>query len=183
MKYEWPTKLPSPNYSYCMTPREYLFSDFDIEKINFVFLDIYGTVLCSNDFDNSAPLREGTISFFEEAKKRRIKVVSTSDASNESVAMNFQEVAENHPSGFDISWFYHRMRVPGLPKEFDLVVKSLEAKTKQKISPERILVIGDTWEKDIDGAKQINAHYFQVPEYRLPCDSFDLSKILTERFG
>ena len=64
--------------------------------IKIVAIDIYGTVLASDDFDYSCPPRKGLECFLDQCQAREVKVVTSSDAFNGNVrndlAMAFRPV-------------------------------------------------------------------------------------------
>lgn len=135
------------------------------KKIKVLALDIYGTILATDDEDNELPPRKGLEAFLDKCDDRGIKVVSASDADLENLKIDLRE------AGVDIYRFDNLFCLDQYPyKDFLWIVKDY------KIDPKELLVIGDS-DKDIDGAKAIGARYFRVPEYKDKRDGFDLNII------
>lgn len=132
--------------------------------IKVIALDIYGTVLATDDPDNELPPRNGLEAFFDKCDIKGVKVVSSSDGAIDIVKINLQE------SGVDIDRFNKFYRLNQLPKDFSLIVRDYNI-----ISLE-LLVIGDS-DKDIMGAMKYGACWIRVPEYFDKLDDFDLSRI------
>lgn|SRR3989344_4990379 len=133
--------------------------------IKVVALDIYRTVLCGDDHDDELPARRGLEEFFDICDKRKIKVVSTSDADIKNVKIDLKQ------AGVNLDRFDNFYRLDQLYwKDFMFVVRDYG------ITPRNLLVIGDSY-KDIEGAIRIGAFYLKVPEYMEAWDDFDFSKI------
>jgi len=133
--------------------------------IKVIALDIYGTILATDDPENLLLPRKGFSSLVAKCKSKDIKIVSTSDAFITNVQIDLSESKINL-SIFDK--FYMLNQSPF--KNFSQVVKDYH------IQPQELLVIGDS-AKDINGAKTINSQYYIVPEYRTTSKEFDLSVI------
>ena len=116
----------------------------------YVALDIFGTLLAlRNDFE-SLPARKGHLEFFQKCKALDVKVISASDA--------YLGDLEAYLSYFDLlPYFYALVRFEDKPKEFDAFIHTY------RIKPRGLFVIGDTPEKDIEGAKKAGANYFLQP--------------------
>jgi hypothetical protein len=134
--------------------------------IKVLALDIYGTVLCDDDYDNNMPPRIGIDKLFEIAKERKIKVVSASDNAPEIVRIELS-MAEVDLRNFDK--FYHLDQEPF--KDFRGIIKDYY------IMPCELLVVGDSY-KDEAGAGFARAEFKKVPCYHGNRDNFDLSSVL-----
>ncbi len=140
--------------------------------IKVVALDIYGTVLASDDHDNALPPRKGLDTFFDMCDEKGIKIASASDTTIEVVKAELQEVGEKHkirtgPDRFDSFHLLNQLPV----KDFSIIIGHYD------ILPNNLLVIGDSY-KDIEGARKIGAPYLWVPEYTIKSnDDFDFSKL------
>lgn len=131
-----------------------------------IALDIYGTVLATDDPENRLPLREGTLDFLERCKELGIKVISSSDADICGVMTDLGE------KGIDLEKLIHRfIQFRETPKEFGVLL------AEYKITPEGLFVIGDSLAKDIAGARAIGANYYYVPEYYDAKGSFNINTI------
>jgi phosphoglycolate phosphatase-like HAD superfamily hydrolase len=139
--------------------------NWSIVMIKILALDIYGTVLCTEDPENSMPSRKGLSRLVERCKEKSIKIISASDANTDIVKNDLEE------SGIDISIFNNFYCLKGIVKDF------LQILQDYKIKPDELFVIGDS-NKDIIGAQRIRAKYSRVPEYKDLKDDFDLGKII-----
>jgi len=134
--------------------------------IKVIALDIYGTVLATDDADNELPPRRGLEKFFRKCKKKRIAIVSSSDAPIETLKIDLQS------SGVNLCAFDRFYCLNQLPrKDFSIIIRDYG------IKPRELLVIGDNREKDILGAVKHGACCLRCPEYRRHLDDFDFSKI------
>jgi len=135
--------------------------------IKVVALDIYGTVLATEDPENALPPRKGLEDFFDMCDARHIKVVGASDANPDTVKINLRD-AEVDIKRFDN--FYCLDQLPF--KDFSQIILDFA------ISPAQLIVIGDS-DKDRGGADQIGSSYMYVPEYYNSKDheKFDFSEI------
>jgi len=132
--------------------------------IKVIALDIYGTILATDDFENRLSPRKGTEEFFEKCSAKEIKVVAASDANSDLVKIDLQE------SGVKLSRFDRFYELKDAPKDFSSILEDYS------IEASELLVIGDS-DKDILGAKRINAKYFRVPEYKGLGDKFNLKNL------
>jgi FMN phosphatase YigB (HAD superfamily) len=133
-------------------------------NIRVIALDIYGTVLATDDPDNELPPRRGIEEFFDERERRKIKVVSTSDADITTLKINLRE------SKVDVTRFDRFYCLNQLPcKDYSAIVRDYN------ITPKQLLVVGDS-DKDINGAKACGAKQVRVPEYYNTRDNFDINK-------
>ncbi len=121
--------------------------------IKVVALDIYGTVLATEDPENSLPPREGLDDFFNNCDNRNIKVVSASDGVIDNVRIDLEV------SGVDLGRFAGFFKLDQLPvKDYSIVIGHYD------ILPREFLVVGDSY-KDIGGAIKYGTLFLRVPEY------------------
>ncbi len=120
--------------------------------IKVIALDIYGTVLASEDAENLLPPRKGLEGFFRKCGDKRIKVVGASDADLINLKIDLKE------SGVNVEAFDRFYELKQTPKDFSKIIKDY------KINAEELLVIGDS-DKDIDGARNSGACHFKVIQY------------------
>ncbi len=141
--------------------------------IKAVCLDIYGTVLATDDHDQNFPPRQGLREFFDICDKRRIRVIATSDESIEDYKRNLEICFNLHDRfGLTIDRFFdfYRLGEAG-PKDYSLVARSFG------IDCSEILVIGDG-PKDFFGARKHGCPLIICPEYTIEGGrEFDFSKI------
>jgi len=136
--------------------------------IKVVALDIYGTVLCSDDYDNVMPPRAGTRELFDLCQQHSIAVVSASDS---DVAMTCLELQE---AGISPELFARHYQLNQLPfKDFSKILEDYG------IEGSELLVIGDR-DKDILGAQAVHARFIRVPEYVGSKDSVNVCEIVRE---
>ena len=142
--------------------------------LKYVALDIYGTVLRADDYENNQGVQRGLAAFFDNCDARKIKVIGASDACVETVKFDLATTLENDrwldPS-MSLDRFFDFMQFRETPKEFRLILE------KYNVVPAELLVIGDNADKDIQGAIEIGARYVHVPKYTCKRDFFDLSKV------
>lgn len=141
--------------------------------IKVVALDIYGTVLASDDNDNSFPPRKGLEDFLDKCKKRGIKVVTSSDAYIPDVKAVLESCFNNFPErGLSLERFNEFFRLDELPvKDFSRIVGHYD------ITPRELLVIGDSY-KDVGGALKYGCCFLRCPEYRVDGKrEFDFAKV------
>ncbi len=127
-------------------------------------MDIYGTVLASDDYGNELPPRKGFEELLNKCDSRGIKVVTASDSDLLNLKIDLKE------SGVDISRFdsfYHLWRHP---KNFEGILEDYH------ISPEELFVIGDRIQ-DVEWPRLHGARDCMVPEYRGRRDDFKLDEI------
>jgi FMN phosphatase YigB (HAD superfamily) len=131
-------------------------------EVKVLALDIFGTVLSSRK--SGLPARKGIDSLIEKCRGKKIKIVSISDCSHIILAQSFKE-SNIDPSFFNASYQLHA------PKDMRDVLEAY------KIKPNQLLVVGDSYERDIDLAKQQGCKTFLVPEYQY-ANEWDISEVL-----
>ena len=132
--------------------------------VKVIALDIYGTVLASEDAENILPARKGLEELFDRCESKGIKVVTASDASLINLKIDLKE------SGVNISKLDNFYELKQFPKDFSGIIEDYGIESGE------LLVIGDS-DKDINGAVNCKAKYFRVPEYVGIGDDFDLNSI------
>ncbi len=135
--------------------------------IRCIAMDIYGTVLATEDPEDDCPPRKGFFDFMERCNSLDVKVISASDGDLDNLRLDLGEV------GVDIKIFDDVIRLIENPKDFSRIL------VKYGILPSELLVIGDNPIKDMGGAKKIGCAYFQVPQYEsynVGCE-FDMGNI------
>lgn len=141
--------------------------------IKVLALDIYGTVLATNDAENELPPRKGIERLFAKCKEQDIKIVTSSDANIENLKVDLRASFGKHNLAHLIDQIdNYCLCAQPITKNFTPILKNYN------ISPWELLVIGDR-EKDTCGARDVGARWIKVPEYYdyEDIDSFDLGKI------
>lgn len=132
-----------------------------------IAVDIYGTVLCSDDPENSMPPRRGFKAFAENYRSLGVKIITCSDNDLVLTQIDLEE------SRLSLSLFDHFFQMArGVPKSFEVILQYY------KISPEQLLVIGDSFERDINLARSIGCQAILVPEYGSTPSNWDFSNIV-----
>ena len=142
------------------------------QKIKVVALDIYGTVLATDDYENVAKPRGGLKDFFDLCDSKNVKIASTSDAHIDSVMGHLESCFFRHnEERMKIECFDKFFRLNQLPKDYSFVYGHYD------ILPEELLVIDDKLE-NINSASKHGCRIIHVPEYILGTRAkFDFSKI------
>ena len=145
----------------------------EIQGIKVVALDIYGTVLATDDRVNKAKPRKGLADFFDKCGYKGIIITSTSDAHIPTVKSELSYCFKRHPEErMCIERFDNFFKLDQWPKDFSIVIGHYN------ITPRQLLVIGDNPRKDIEGAAKLGCLSILVPEYSLGYgDDFDFSRI------
>ena len=125
---------------------------------------MWGTVLPIDDADKELRPRNGIESFFEECDKRKIKLISASDASTQTLKIDLQDY------GININRFDRFYQLKTNPKDFSQILRDYGVK------PYELLVIGDSDVKDIGGAIIIGARHLLINSYLSHQDNFDFSR-------
>lgn len=131
--------------------------------IRLVALDVYGTILASDDADNKMPPRKGIEKFCDVCNDNRVPIVTISDSNLGNLKRDLTECFERHPKRhMSLSRFYDFFEMnPGGPKEF------IDFLMYYRINAWQVLVIGDSQKRDIDGAARVGACHLLVPEYKM----------------
>jgi len=139
-------------------------------KTKVIAFDIYGTVLCTDDPENAMPPRTGFVEFILRVKSFGLKTISTSDADLTNLKLDlsatFRGRAPFGPEVFDD--FYRLMMVP---KDYADILADYH------LNAEELLVIGNTFYKDLVGAPPF-ASRILVPSYGETPNNFDFSQIV-----
>ena len=131
--------------------------------IKIAALDVYGTMLCSDDGDWSFPPRRGLEEFLYECRKRKIIVATSSDEDTDAVKIDlgiaFGLVPER---GLDIEGFDGFFRLehpPNCGKDYSLIIGHYD------IVPSELLVVDDRAEH-IFSALRLGCCAIHCPEYK-----------------
>ncbi len=135
-----------------------------------IALDVYGTVLRSDDYDNEMPPRKGFKEFVNICISKNIYLVTASDAPIDILKIDLEESLKKGNIKLDI--FDDFFRLQYYPKDFSGIVSNYG------INPIELFVIGDQYDKDIAGALRLGCNTLQVPEYNSIKDNFDFSNII-----
>ena len=129
--------------------------------IKIVALDIYGTILATDDCDYCCPPRKGLEVFLDNCDKRIIKVVTSSDAFTGNVK-NDLEIAFRLAQGKRLSLyrFDNFFQLAQGLKDFSIIIGHYD------IIPSELLVIGDNPNKDIYAALMPGARAILCPAFR-----------------
>ena len=139
--------------------------------VKVIALDIYGTILATEDPENGLPPRKGLDDFFNKCDERDIKIVTASDANLDILKIDLEE------SGVDLSLFDGFYELKQNPKNFSIIHREYGL---YGLNCNELLVIGDG-QKDRDGALKYNACLIRVPEYKGIDDKFDLRNLEFQR--
>ena len=134
-----------------------------------IALDVYGTILSSQDWDNELPPRTGFREFVKNVQDLGILLVTSSDAPIDTLKINLGEGFKKINLSLDIFDDFYKLSY--YPKDFSEIISNY------KIEPRQLFVIGDQYDKDIIGASRLGCNTFQIPEYRSFPDNFDFSSI------
>jgi len=130
-------------------------------KTHLVALDVYGTFLDSEDFENACPPRKGFEEFVEKCKSLNLKLITSSDSDVSNLMTNIEETFKNsrYTPKPTLDIFESFYRLSGTPKDFSGIIEHYN------LTPEQLFVIGDNYEKDIAGAEALGCSILHVPEY------------------
>ena len=134
--------------------------------IKFVALDVYGTMISSRYGHLSA--RKGLENLFGYASDNNIKLVTSSDTDDDTIRGDLLDARVN------IGIFSRTFELKIYPKEFNIITDCYKLKTDE------LLVVGDTYEADIQGAIDNNSRYIHVWKYQESADrdKFDFSWVI-----
>ena len=126
-----------------------------------IALDIYGTILQSDDTENRSIPRPGFEEFIARCKSQSIQLVSASDADMTNLKLDLESTFKNsrHTLKPTLDIFDKFYRLPTVPKDFSEIISDYN------ITPNNLFVIGDTFHKDLLGAKSLGCSTLLVPEY------------------
>lgn len=134
------------------------------QHIKVVAIDVYGTILATEDPDDELPVRKGLDDLIQKCHKQVVRVTLHSSEDFQNVKLAFEE------AGIDIHKFDSFYHLPGDPKDFSEIIKDYN------IAPRELLVVGDS-DADINGARTIGARYFKVQQCKEHVDDFNLNII------
>jgi len=116
-------------------------------------LDIYGTILATENPDNELPPRRGFDALVSICKERNVILVTASDANINN------HKADLVASGIDLAVFDNFYQLAQLPfKDFGWILQDYQ------IQPQELLVVGDS-DKDIEGARAVGAQFYRVQRF------------------
>ena len=130
--------------------------------IKVVALDVYGTILARDDYDDCFPPRKGLCQLFDNCLERGIKVVTISDGLvgnvRNDLVVSFRNCREGQLCLEMFDGFF-QMQVGN--KELQPILECYG------IQPDELLVVGDDPLVDICAAKEIGARFVQCPVYEV----------------
>lgn len=134
-----------------------------------VALDVYGTILASDDGEYRCPPRDGLEDFLDKCDMLGIRVVTSSDAMVGTVKndlMRAFRLAHQicSKSKLGLSRFDGFFQLSETPKDFSIIIEHYGINSYQ------LLVVGDDFGKDICGAMTSGAIGIQCPTYRVAGD-------------
>lgn len=140
-----------------------------------IALDVYGTILDSEDEENEMPSRQGFEEFVKRAKDLGLILVAASDQPPESVKehlqLAFRKSKDSKGLRLTLDIFDRFYQFPTIPKDFSQILHDYQ------ILPKQLFVIGDQFKRDIEGAEALGCLTLHVPEYgRIPYN-FDFSDV------
>jgi FMN phosphatase YigB (HAD superfamily) len=134
--------------------------------IRLIALDVYETILATDDSENQMPPRKGFVDFIKKYRNKGKLIVSASD-----IPVNCQRKDLKSSLSHYERVYHERLYLEDLfdnffqltenPKEFKRIIEQYNLRS------EEILVIGDNYDKDIKGAIKSGCRYYHVPEFRL----------------
>ena len=119
-----------------------------------VAVDLYGTILVTEDPENAMPIRAGFREFCLLCHQNKIKIVSSSDAD-----LINQRIDLSDKGAFE--YFDRLYRLKTNPKRYSAIIRDYS------LSHQELLVIGNEEVKDLTIAKRIGCKTFLVPNYTL----------------
>ena len=136
-----------------------------------IALDAYGTILCSDDYDNSLPTRKGFAnSFIPKCKELGLPIVTISDAPLEILVIDINEALKR--DNLDANIFHNFFRLNIYPKDVSVILEMYRLKPKQ------LFVIGNDYKRDIVGAESLGCQTLLVPTYEDKEERFTFSDIV-----
>ena len=143
-------------------------------RTKLIALDVYGTFLSTEDHDNELQPRTGFEEFVERTKQQGIKLVTASDASIDIQKIDIEETFNNsrYNPRPTLEIFDNFYQLKTIPKDVSQILQDYN------LTPEQLFIIGDTYEKDIEGAKELGCNVFEIPEFKGFVNSYDFNQIL-----
>ncbi|MFA5124320.1 MAG: HAD family hydrolase [Patescibacteria group bacterium] len=143
-------------------------------QIKVIAFDVYGTILCSDDYENALPPRPGFIEFISHAKNLKIKTVTSSDSDLTNMQLDLAATL-NGTAPFGLEIFDGFFRLSMYPKIYQQILRFFG------IKDEELLVIGNDYDKDLSQAP-LQAHKVLVPSYKIVADKFSFSQVVISDF-
>lgn len=130
--------------------------------IKIAALDVYGTILAADDHDDCFPPRQKLEFFLDECKKRKIKVVTSSDAYVPNLKADLSSTFFNFPErGLSLDKFDDFFCLDQLGgKDYSVIYGYYD------IIPQELLVVDDR-ECHIQSARRHGCVSIHCPEYRI----------------
>ncbi len=146
--------------------------------IRLVALDVYGTMIASDDGDWSFPPRQGLEGFLDECGKRNVIVVTSSDGETQAVkrdlSISFGLVSERGLCIEKFGEFFRLEHPPNSGKDYSVIIGNYD------IIPRELLIVDDKSEH-VHAALRLGCLAVQCPEYRTNGErEWDFSKIRLE---
>lgn len=137
--------------------------------IKCVTLNVYGSIL--EKPGSVMPPRKGLEEFFDFLEDR--EVIFNSDNSFLDTCADFANIVLNNPDRkLYVSNFQNIVLTNGKgPKDFTKILLDYPYLSDE------LLVVGNSHERDILGAKRVNARYIEVPTYK-KWDDFDFARLI-----
>ena len=138
-------------------------------KTKIIALDVYGTFLYTEDYDNCMCPREGFSELVRKCQDNDIIIVTSSDTDTTFLNADLEESLGRiklTPNVFDT---YYWLRTN--PKDYSKIIEDY------KIKPEELFVIGDREDKDLAWPIEHGCSTRLVPNFGDKGEYFDLSTI------
>jgi FMN phosphatase YigB (HAD superfamily) len=141
---------------------------YNFKGIDVVALDVFGTILASNDYKSETSARKGTEIFLKRCEKKLVKVCTCSDAETRDLETQLPQ------AGISLDYFDEFFEMPKGGNKNILWILS-----HYRINPSKLLVIGDRKEIDALPALNLGCQVLLVPEYKIPylLDHFDFARV------
>lgn len=137
-----------------------------LSHIKILALDVYGTILATDDFDYAFPPRYGLENLLHRCEEKGIKVVTSSDAFTGNVKNDLEIAFKLVPErGLSLNRFDRFFQLNQGEKDFSAIC------AHYGIAPRELLVIGDRFDKDISGALRIGANVIHCPAFGINAGS------------
>ena len=134
-----------------------------------VALDVYGTILNSEDIENALPPIKGFGKFVVSVKQNNLILVTSSDADLNNLRLDLEATLSKIGLGLGIFDGFYKLDT--CPKDFRGIID------EYGIKPEQLFVVGDNYFKDIVGAEEIGCSVLRVPEYGRIDYEFDFATV------
>jgi FMN phosphatase YigB (HAD superfamily) len=130
-----------------------------------IAFDVYGTILCSDDAENTMPPRKGFLEFARKVKESGLILVTSSDSDLTNLRIDLEE------SGVPLNLFDNRYCLAMRPKDYSFIWEDFG------IQPEELFVIGNEEENDLSLAREQGCRTLWVPTYYSNNGTFDFRDV------